>query len=137
MFPTHRRTAESNLLDARCRSADTTSRWRDADGENSELGGDAGHVRTAPRGTDGEGRRDLESEGQEGGAGRRETGSTLPPVYSGRNPADGCHPRRFTRRCPSRSALLRRTKSTRKPCVGYAAPIARVPEPFSLFQESL
>src|SRR5437773_10181158 len=26
MFPTHPRTAESNLLDARCRSADTTSR---------------------------------------------------------------------------------------------------------------
>src|SRR5881398_1752820 len=71
MFPTHRRTAESNLLDARCRSADTTSRGLDADGENSELGGDAGHVRTAPRGTDGEGRRDLESEDQEGGAGRR------------------------------------------------------------------
>src|SRR5438309_11722301 len=55
MFPTHPRTAESNLLDARCRSADTTSRGRDADGESSGLGGDAGHVRTAPRGTDGEG----------------------------------------------------------------------------------
>src|SRR5207247_10963839 len=71
MFPTHPRTAESNLLDARCRSADTTSRGRDADGQGSGLGGDAGHVRTAPRGTDGEGRRDLESEDQEGGAGRR------------------------------------------------------------------
>src|SRR5438876_8631684 len=71
MFPTLPRTAESNLLDARSRSADTTSRGRDADGESSGLGGDAGHVRTAPRGTDGEGRRDLESKDQEGGAGRR------------------------------------------------------------------
>src|SRR5438552_17061048 len=71
MFATLPRTAESNLLDARSRSADTTSRGRDADGESSGLGGDAVHVRTAPRGTDGEGRRDLESKDQEGGAGRR------------------------------------------------------------------
>src|SRR5438309_9103945 len=74
---TRPRTAESNLLDARCRSANTTFRGRDADGESSGLGGDAGHVRTAPRGTDGKGRRDLESEDQEGATGRREERSRV------------------------------------------------------------